>query len=223
MSDGFDQPKKTRFQEQEHEHNEHFASEGDDTRPSLLTSRSTPSLPALVNYALLATASLSKRPGIRMQRGSSQQSRPAITPSPNIEERRSAPVQRRNSFSSFLSTKYGTKRKTSTPPKPVDISKTISATGESSDPAATASDDSTKFRKGHRPRSYSEIPAVSHPIERAPPVAITTKTPIYEYYGFVMYLASFVALGIYLIWAYVPDEILHSLGITYYPKRYMCK
>ncbi|KAI8575869.1 hypothetical protein K450DRAFT_259542 [Umbelopsis ramanniana AG] len=26
--------------------------------------------------------------------------------------------------------------------------------------------------------------------------------------------------GIYLIWAYVPDEVLHSLGITYYPSRY---
>ncbi|OAD01619.1 hypothetical protein MUCCIDRAFT_24305, partial [Mucor lusitanicus CBS 277.49] len=48
----------------------------------------------------------------------------------------------------------------------------------------------------------------------------TNKTPAYEYYGFVMYLASFVAFGIYLIWAYVPDEILHSLGITYYPNRY---
>lgn len=56
-------------------------------------------------------------------------------------------------------------------------------------------------------------------VERAPPVATTNKTPIYEYYGFVMYLASFVAFGIYLIWAYVPDEILHNLGITYYPKR----
>lgn len=56
-------------------------------------------------------------------------------------------------------------------------------------------------------------------VERAPPVATTDKTPIYEYYGFVMYLASFVAFGIYLIWAYVPDEILHNLGITYYPKR----
>lgn len=76
-------------------------------------------------------------------------------------------------------------------------------------------------------------------VERAPPVAITNKTPAYEYYGFVMYLASFVAFGrwmtsrvlfvakliqwqsgIYLIWTYVPDEILHSLGITYYPNRY---
>jgi len=32
-------------------------------------------------------------------------------------------------------------------------------------------------------------------VERAPPVAITNKTPAYEYYGFVMYLASFVAFG----------------------------
>lgn len=32
-------------------------------------------------------------------------------------------------------------------------------------------------------------------VERAPPVAITNKTPAYEYYGFVMYLASFVILG----------------------------
>jgi hypothetical protein len=59
-----------------------------------------------------------------------------------------------------------------------------------------------------------------HHVDRAPPVAITNKTPSYEYYGFVMYLISFVAFGIYLIWAYVPDEILHSLGITYYPNRY---
>lgn len=32
-------------------------------------------------------------------------------------------------------------------------------------------------------------------VEQAPPVATTTKTPTYEYYGFVMYLVSFVALG----------------------------
>lgn len=33
------------------------------------------------------------------------------------------------------------------------------------------------------------------PVERAPPVATTNKTPIYEYYGFVMYLTSFVVFG----------------------------
>ncbi|CAG8589437.1 5980_t:CDS:10 [Ambispora leptoticha] len=47
-----------------------------------------------------------------------------------------------------------------------------------------------------------------------------TKTPTYEYYGFVLYLASFIAFVIYLLWAYLPDEALISLGITYYPSRY---
>lgn len=87
------------------------------------------------------------------------------------------------------------------------------------------------------------VVSIVTPVEQAPPVATTTKVPTYEYYGFVMYLVSFVVLGaylssgknllsttiptnteylftgIYLIWAYVPDEILHSLGITYYPSR----
>ncbi|KAG5463751.1 MAG: hypothetical protein BJ554DRAFT_2194 [Olpidium bornovanus] len=26
--------------------------------------------------------------------------------------------------------------------------------------------------------------------------------------------------GIYLLWAYLPDEALHRIGITYYPSRY---
>ncbi|CAG8506076.1 23320_t:CDS:2, partial [Racocetra persica] len=46
------------------------------------------------------------------------------------------------------------------------------------------------------------------------------KTPTYEYYGFVLYLLSFIAFAIYLLWAYLPKEILESLGITYYPDRY---
>ncbi|KAG9307795.1 hypothetical protein G9A89_023360 [Geosiphon pyriformis] len=40
------------------------------------------------------------------------------------------------------------------------------------------------------------------------------------YYGFVLYLVSIMAYVIYLIWAYLPDEALISLGITYYPSRY---
>ncbi|CAG8453414.1 21860_t:CDS:2 [Cetraspora pellucida] len=46
------------------------------------------------------------------------------------------------------------------------------------------------------------------------------KTPTYEYYGFVLYLLSFIAFAIYLLWAYLPKEVLESLGITYYPDRY---
>lgn len=46
-------------------------------------------------------------------------------------------------------------------------------------------------------RGLCRVPAIPPPVERAPPVAMTNKTPIYEYYGFVMYLVSFVGLGIY--------------------------
>ncbi|TPX71867.1 phosphatidylinositol N-acetylglucosaminyltransferase [Spizellomyces sp. 'palustris'] len=41
-----------------------------------------------------------------------------------------------------------------------------------------------------------------------------------EYYGFVLYLSSFVAFGTYLAWALLPDEVLHALGIYYYPTRW---
>ncbi|KAJ1559611.1 hypothetical protein HK096_011634 [Nowakowskiella sp. JEL0078] len=52
-----------------------------------------------------------------------------------------------------------------------------------------------------------------------------------EYFGFVMYLSSYVFAGtvssygfrkpflIYAIWMLVPEKYLHALGITYYPDR----
>jgi hypothetical protein len=39
------------------------------------------------------------------------------------------------------------------------------------------------------------VVSMASPVEQAPPIATTTKMPTYEYYGFVMYLVSFVALG----------------------------
>ncbi|KAK9729658.1 hypothetical protein K7432_000066 [Basidiobolus ranarum] len=47
-----------------------------------------------------------------------------------------------------------------------------------------------------------------------------TKTPTYEYYGFVIYLISFFAYGGWLLWAYLPEGTLDKIGITYYPNRY---
>jgi phosphatidylinositol glycan class P protein len=69
------------------------------------------------------------------------------------------------------------------------------------------------------------------------------KVPTYEYYGFVLYLASSLAfrksLGrllvhslvlsrilteptqvFYLLWSYLPSPFLHQLGIYYYPNRW---
>lgn len=39
-------------------------------------------------------------------------------------------------------------------------------------------------------------------------------------YGFVVYIASFICFAIYFIWAYVPHEVLHAVGITYLPHRH---
>ncbi|XP_078481029.1 phosphatidylinositol N-acetylglucosaminyltransferase subunit P-like [Ciona intestinalis] len=38
--------------------------------------------------------------------------------------------------------------------------------------------------------------------------------------GFVLYLASFLVLSLYLSWAILPDHILNEIGFTYYPQRY---
>ena len=63
--------------------------------------------------------------------------------------------------------------------------------------------------------------AVAHSARRAHPLPPTSpKVPTYEYYGFVLYLASSLAFLMYILWSYLPSPFLHALGITYYPNRW---
>eukprot|EP01102_Stenamoeba_stenopodia_P014336 TRINITY_DN4748_c0_g1_i1.p1 TRINITY_DN4748_c0_g1~~TRINITY_DN4748_c0_g1_i1.p1 ORF type:complete len:133 (+),score=6.78 TRINITY_DN4748_c0_g1_i1:76-474(+) len=41
-----------------------------------------------------------------------------------------------------------------------------------------------------------------------------------DVYGFVGWITSFIAFGAYLLWAYIPDPLLHQLGLVYYPHKY---
>ncbi|TXG62453.1 hypothetical protein EZV62_009447 [Acer yangbiense] len=41
-----------------------------------------------------------------------------------------------------------------------------------------------------------------------------------EVYGFVGCITTVAATGLFLVWAYVPERCLHSIGIYYYPSRY---
>ncbi|XP_075211810.1 phosphatidylinositol N-acetylglucosaminyltransferase subunit P-like isoform X1 [Lycorma delicatula] len=45
-------------------------------------------------------------------------------------------------------------------------------------------------------------------------------TPSRANYGFALYLGSYTAFGIFLIWAFVPDSVLHAMGLTYWPQKY---
>ncbi|KAG0252283.1 hypothetical protein BGZ95_006675 [Linnemannia exigua] len=67
--------------------------------------------------------------------------------------------------------------------------------------------------QNHPPDTYSS------PVDDSLPTTLT-KTPTYEYYGFVLYLVSGITYAMYLGWAYLPKEILDSMGITYYPSKY---
>ena len=41
-----------------------------------------------------------------------------------------------------------------------------------------------------------------------------------EVYGFVVWISASLCLVLYLLWAYLPPSVLHSLQLTYYPDRY---
>ncbi|XP_067948899.1 phosphatidylinositol N-acetylglucosaminyltransferase subunit P-like [Watersipora subatra] len=44
--------------------------------------------------------------------------------------------------------------------------------------------------------------------------------PTRAVHGFVIYLAGYIVFGVFIVWAYVPPSLLHSIGLTYWPQRY---
>ncbi|KAK9477461.1 PIG-P-domain-containing protein [Lipomyces japonicus] len=44
--------------------------------------------------------------------------------------------------------------------------------------------------------------------------------PEREYFGFALYVSSTFAFIVYVLWAFLPQSVLHSLHIYYYPSRW---
>jgi len=41
-----------------------------------------------------------------------------------------------------------------------------------------------------------------------------------DVYGFTIWIASWFLWALYMVWAFVPDSIIQSWGVTYYPDKY---
>ena len=39
-------------------------------------------------------------------------------------------------------------------------------------------------------------------------------------YGFVAWIGTHLCYAVFLLWAYLPEHVLHDLGVTYYPSKY---
>ncbi|KAL5724277.1 hypothetical protein ACHQM5_007557 [Ranunculus cassubicifolius] len=70
--------------------------------------------------------------------------------------------------------------------------------------------------------SPRRVKAFSYPDEKVSGFAVSEEhgPKPSEVYGFVGSISTVVATFIFLMWAYIPESWLHSMGITYYPSKY---
>ncbi|XP_006650334.1 phosphatidylinositol N-acetylglucosaminyltransferase subunit P-like isoform X1 [Oryza brachyantha] len=68
------------------------------------------------------------------------------------------------------------------------------------------------LRNRHTGRESQSLPPTSTSLAGGPKPS--------EVYGFVGSITTVIATTVYLVWAYMPEHCLRSLGITYYPSRY---
>ncbi|KAI8972844.1 PIG-P-domain-containing protein, partial [Trametes punicea] len=55
------------------------------------------------------------------------------------------------------------------------------------------------------------------PYPPIPPTESRSRAP--EFYGFVAWASTYLLFVLYLLWAFLPDEYIHALGVSWYPNR----
>lgn len=59
------------------------------------------------------------------------------------------------------------------------------------------------------------------PLAPYPPNDAHLKSRAPEFYGFVAWSSTYALFVLYLLWALLPDEWILSLGIEWYPSRFV--
>lgn len=93
---------------------------------------------------------------------------------------------------------------------------TTTATATSAEPRITSVQDHNHDDNGFGEQKQSDSLLEDHEPKWPPP---ETRSRASEFYGFVAWTSTYLAFGIYLLWAFLPDECIIWLGVTWYPSR----
>ncbi|KAM5537594.1 hypothetical protein V8D89_008672 [Ganoderma adspersum] len=91
-------------------------------------------------------------------------------------------------------------------------------TNSNPEPASDSDSGSDAFYGLHTEEDAPTSPtAPLAPFPPLPPPATRSRAP--EFYGFVAATGTYLVFALYLLWAFLPDDAILALGVTWYPNR----
>ena len=64
------------------------------------------------------------------------------------------------------------------------------------------------------------VPSRAAPAASAADERRSAATASVALYGFVAWIGTHIAFVLFVLWAYLPERVLHRLGVLYYPSQY---
>lgn len=108
-------------------------------------------------------------------------------------------------------------RTSTQPPTPIEV-RMQTRSNATPEPASDSDSGSDAFYGLHTEDDAPTSPtAPLAPFPPLPPPAARSRAP--EFYGFVAATGTYLVFALYLLWAFLPDDAILALGVTWYPNR----